>query len=95
MAPGKAGDHKDAFCSNLGSLKAHTVLSMLQGCCGGYLSNRFDLGYKVSFDSYRGRLRIIKVFWWLHGLAGCWVGLGHNCCRDRFRGRLRTTTVLW
>ena len=35
------------------------------------------------------------MFWWLHGLAGCWVGLGHNCCRDGFRGRLRTTRMLW
>ena len=28
---GEAGDHKDAFCSNLGSLRTHRVLSMLQG----------------------------------------------------------------
>ena len=45
-------------------------------------------------DSYRDRLRTNKVFWWLHGLAGCLVGLGLNCCCDGFRGRLRTTR-LW
>ena len=44
------------------------------------MSNRVDAGYKVCCDSYRGRLRTIKVFWWLHGLAGCLVGIGHNCC---------------
>ena len=49
------------------------------------MSNRVDGGYKVCCDSYRGRLRAIKVFWWLHGLAGCLVGLGHNCCCDGFR----------
>ena len=59
------------------------------------MSNRVDGGYKVCCDSYRGRLRTIKVFWWLHGLAGCFVGLGHNCCCDGFRGRLRTTRMLW
>ena len=53
------------------------------------MSNRVDGGYKVCCDSYRGRLMTIKVFWWLHGLAGCLVGLGHNCCCDGFRGRLR------
>ena len=42
------------------------------------MSNRVDRGYKVCCDSYRGRLRTIKAFWWLHGLAGCLVGLGHN-----------------
>ena len=57
------------------------------------MSNRVDGGYKVCCD--RGRLRTIKVFWWLHGLAGCLVGLGHNCCFDGFRGRLRTTRMLW
>ena len=51
------------------------------------MSNRVDAGYKVCCDSYRGRLRTIKVFWWLHGLAVCLVGVGHNCC-DGFRGRL-------
>ena len=66
-----------------------------RGCCGGYLSSRADLGYKVCCDSYRGRLRTIKVFWWQHGLAGCWVGLGHTFCYDGFRGRLRTTRMLW
>ena len=35
------------------------------------------------------------MFWWLHGSAGCWVGLGHNRCCDGFRGGLRTTMVLW
>ena len=35
------------------------------------------------------------MFWWLHGLAGCWVGLGHNCCYDGLWGRLRTTRILW
>ena len=50
------------------------------------MSNRVDGDYKVCCDSYRGRLRTIKVFWWLHGLAGCLVGLGHNCCCDGFRG---------
>ena len=58
------------------------------------MSNRVDAGYKVRCDSYRGRLRTIKVFWWLHSLAGCLVGLGHNCC-EGFRGRLRTTGMLW
>ena len=57
------------------------------------MSNRVNEGYRVCFDSYRGRLRTIKV--WLHGLAGCFVGLGHNCCCDGFRGRLRTTRMLW
>ena len=28
---GKAGDHRYAFCSNLGSPRTHRVLSMLQG----------------------------------------------------------------
>ena len=46
-------------------------------------------------NSYRGRLRTIKVFWWLHGLAGCLVDLVHICCYDGFRGRLRTTRMLW
>ena len=46
-------------------------------------------------DSYQGRLRTIKVFWWLYGMAGCLVGLGHNCCCDGFMGRLRTTRMLW
>ena len=59
------------------------------------MSNRVDGGYKVCCDSYRGRLRTIKVFWWLHGLAGCLVGLRHNCCCDGFRGRLMTTRMLW
>ena len=59
------------------------------------MSNRVDLGYKVCCDSYRGRLRTIKVFWWLHGLAGSWVGLGHACCCDGFRDRLRTPRMLW
>ena len=59
------------------------------------MSNRVDGGYKVCCDSYWGRLRTIKVFWWLHGLAGCLVCLGHNCCCDGFRGRLRTTRMLW
>ena len=49
------------------------------------MSNRVHGGYKVCCDSYRGRLRTINVFWWLHGLAGC--------C-DGFRGRLRTTRIL-
>ena len=53
------------------------------------MSNRVDGGYKVCCDSYRGRLRTVKVFWWLHGLACCLVGLGHNCCCDAFRGRLK------
>ena len=49
----------------------------------------------VCCESYRGRLMTIciKVFWWLHGLAGCLVGLGHNSC-DGFRGRLMTTRML-
>ena len=59
------------------------------------MSNRVDIGYKVCCDSYRGRLRAIKVFWWLHGLAGCLAGLGHIRCFDGFRGRLRTTRMLW
>ena len=58
------------------------------------MSNRADGGYKMCCDSYRGRLRTIKVFWWLHGLARCLVGLGHNCCCDGFRGKLRTTRML-
>ena len=37
-------------------------------------------------DSYRGRLRTIKVFWLVDGEA-----LGHNSCCDG----LRTTGVLW
>ena len=41
------------------------------------MSNRIDLGYKVCCDSYMGRLRIMKVFWWLYGLA-------------RLLGRVRT-----
>ena len=59
------------------------------------MSNKVDGGYKVCCDSYQGRLMTIKVFWWLHGLAGCLVGLGHDCCCDGFRGRLRTTRMLW
>ena len=59
------------------------------------MSNRVDLGYKVCCDSYKGRLRAIKVFWWLYSLDGCWVGLGHNCCCDGFSGRLRTISMLW
>ena len=59
------------------------------------MRNRVIGGYKVCCDSYRARLRTIKVFWWLHGLAGCLVGLGLNCCCDGFRGRLRTTRMLW
>ena len=35
--PGKTGDHKDAFCSNLGSPRTHIVLSMLQGLLLGLL----------------------------------------------------------
>ena len=58
------------------------------------MSNRVVGCYIVCFDSYRGTLRTIKVFWWLHGLAGCLVGLGHNCCCDGFKGRLRTTRML-
>ena len=58
------------------------------------MSNRVDGSYKVCCDSYLGRLRTIKVFWWVHGLAGCLVGLGHNCCCGGFRGRLRTTRML-
>ena len=58
------------------------------------MSNRVDGGYKVCCNSYQGRLRTIKVFWWLHGLAGCLVRLGHNCCCDGFRGRLGTTRML-
>ena len=34
------------------------------------------------------------MFWWLHGLAGCWVGLGHNFCYDDLWGRLRITRIL-
>ena len=61
------------------------------------MSNRVDGGYKVCCDSYRGRLRTIKVFWWQHGLAGCLVGLGHNvgpqgCCGG-YRDRMKTTKV--
>ena len=54
------------------------------------MRKRVDGGYKVCCDSYQGRLRTIKVFWWLHGFAGCLVGLGHNCCCDG----LRTTMML-
>ena len=35
------------------------------------MRNRVDGGYKVCFDSHRDRLGTIKVFWWLHGLTGC------------------------
>ena len=35
------------------------------------------------------------MVWWLHGLAGCLVGLGHNGFCDEFRGRLGTTWMLW
>ena len=66
------------------------------------MSNRVDGGYKVCCDSYRGRLRTIKVFWWLHGLVGCLVGLGHmdlgadlgpqGCCGG-YRDRMKTTKV--
>ena len=85
--PGKAGDHQYAFCSILGSLRTHRLMLMLQG-----LLWRFD---NVCCDSYRGRLRTINVFWWLHGFVCWWVGLGHNSCCDGFRGRLRITRVLW
>ena len=57
------------------------------------MSNRVDEGYKVCCDSYPGRLRTINVFWWLHCLGGCLIGLAHNCCCDGFR--LRTTRMLW
>ena len=48
--------------------------------------------------SYRGRLRAIKLFLWLHGSAEYikWVcgGLRHNSCFDGFRPRLRLTWML-
>ena len=47
--PGKAGDHKYAFCSNLGSLRTHRVLSMLQGPLWRVM--RVDVGCKVCCDS--------------------------------------------
>ena len=46
--------------------------------------------------SYRGRLRAIKLFLWLHGSAKyIKMGLRHNSCFDGFRPRLRLTWMLW